>query len=205
MIELVIILSVAAAAGVSSVVAARKIRKRREEQQRKEELPEAESEEPAAPDPFEGLPCKVGDVVQFGDATRWPQAAIVARSVDLNGDDCVHCAILLSDEDGAEQATAMLAPPNRNLYWLERCDIDLPPTAPTRLEIKSMLLDRTSTVPVALSTIGEAPAIGDDGTFSFYEGSVGDAAVMIRGDVTRIWYGQRLSPDDFDNLGQVDP
>jgi hypothetical protein len=196
----IISLVAAAAAGVSGALAARAIRKRRAARSLEQAEAAAEAEERSAPDPFEGLPLRTGDVVQFGNATRWPNSAILVYG-DNNR---LHAAILLSTEEGREDATVTFPPPDRNLYWLTKRDIVLPPTPPSRIEVAGMLIDRKAVLPVHFKTIGDVPDIGDGGMFGFYEGSVGDAAVVLRGDITRIWYGQRLSPDDFDNLGQVD-
>ena len=195
-----------AAAGATGLLARHLGHKRRVKPPDEQQLPAPSSDTtdtPAdgsnsEPDPFADLPLSIGDVVQFGSATRWPRAAIVAH---CNGR--FHCALLLSEEADHEQATAVLAPPDRNIYWLDRHDVALPPTPPTRLEIAGMLLDRVATLPVSLQTIGDAPSIGQDAVFAMYEGHVGDAAIIVKGTATLVWYGSRLAPDDVDNLGRV--
>ncbi len=192
---IVIGLVAAGCAGVSGLLAARALRKRR-----LAAAPEPEAPEPAEPDPFAGLPARVGDVVQFAEVTRWPTAAIL-----LSADDRLHCAILLSRDGEKEEATVVMPAPHRHIYWLVRREMTLPPGAPSRLEVDGLLLDRAASLPVALRTIGAAPAVGKEATFALYHGSVGDAAVALMAESTHIWYGQRIEPDDFDNLGQVDP
>lgn len=160
-------------------------------------------EAPAAPAPPIELAAAPGDVVQHGSVTRWPRGGVRVR----DGDELV-CAILLSREDGKDQATVALAPPARHLLWLEGVELALPPSPPTRIEIAGYLLDRRRSFPATLETVGELPegvlgAIDGQATFSLYEGHVGDAAVILSGASTRIWYGSRLAAGDYDNLGSV--
>ena len=120
------------------------------------------------------------------------------------GDEALHAAVLLSNEHGKQDATVVFPYPDRNLYWFIARDVELPSSPPTRIELAGMLLDRRSLLPVSYRALGEAPAIGARGTFALYDGSVGDAAIVMTGDVTLVWHGQRLAPDDYDNLGKAD-
>ena len=186
----------AAAAAVGGYLAARAVRKKREAEA--QASTPAQLEEAAAPDPFETLPARVGDVVQFGELTRWPRSAVLVRSQEE-----LICAVLLSEEGGERQATVAMSPPNRNLYWLLERPVALPRKPPARIDVDGYLLDRKRLLSVSLEAVGEnPPAIGESGQYAFYEGTIGDAAVVLVADEGKVWYGQRLEPGDFDRLGQ---
>src|SRR5690606_35903259 len=113
------------------------------------------------------------------------------------------CAVLLSEEDGERQATVAMAPPDRCLYWLRQEALELPSSPPARLEINGCLLDRRKLLTVDLEAAGDdAPDLGEQARFALYRDRMGDAAVVLEAAQTRIWYGRRLSPDDYDTLGQ---
>jgi hypothetical protein len=200
----------AAAAGLSGVLAARVIARRR----RRAAAPATEGEattgaSPAllqapAPQsrPTADLPVTLGDVVQVGEATRWPRGCIWVIH-----DGRLHCAVLLSRDGGTDHGTVAFAPPERHILWLDPVEITLPPTPPTRLELEGHLLDRTTLFPAKLETEGSLPCeLGDGAMFACYEGAVGDAAIVLDcGGTVLAFYGQRVAPGDYDNLGQVDP
>ncbi len=152
-------------------------------------------------DELASLGAGVGDIIQAGDATRWPRRGIIVRT---NAE--LLCAILLSEEHGQRQASIAMAPPDRQLYWLVEHDVGLPKKPPARLEIDGFLVDRSKLLTVELQAIGDD---GDDdwgksAHLAFYDGSVGDAAVVLIGAVCKVWYGKRLSPGDYDRLGQAE-
>jgi len=144
----------------------------------------------------------VGDVIQFGTVTRWPQSGLLVR----DGDQLV-CAILLSREHGKEQATVALAPPARHLLWLDSVEMELPAVPPARLEIDGFLLDRERCFPATLEAVGDDRSLGaalvGQATVALYTGRMGDAAMVVSGAAPRIWYGNRLEEGDYDNLGAV--
>lgn len=200
----------AAAAGLSGVLAARIVARRR----RRAAEATADSEggtgasaallqAPAPhPTPTADLPITLGDVVQVGEASRWPRGCIWVVH-----DGRLHCAVLMSRDGGTDHATVAFAPPERHILWLDPVELTLPPTPPTRLELEGHLLDRTTMFPAELQTEGSLPCeLGDGGMFACYEGAVGDAAIVLDcgGDVLA-FYGPRVAPGDYDNLGQVDP
>ncbi len=162
-------------------------------------LLEAPSAQPERDD-LAALPARVGYVIQVGDHTRWPQQAIVMRA-----DGELVCAVLLGEEDGAQQATVAMAPPDRHLYWLEEVPMALPASPPARLEVGGSLLDRVRLLTVELERVGEAcPEVGDVGRFALYQGTLGDAAVVLQAGLERVWYGQRVEPGEYDCLGRGD-
>lgn len=186
----------AAAAAVGGLLAARAVRKKREAQAQASTV--AQLEEAAAPDPFAGLPARIGDVIQFGEITRWPQSGFLLRCEEE-----LICAVLLSEEDGERQATVAMSPPDRNLYWLAERTVDVPTKPPARIDVDGYLLDRKKLLSVALEVVGDAPSdIGASGHFAFYEGTIGDAAVVLVAAQCKVWYGQRIAPGDYDRLGQ---
>jgi hypothetical protein len=189
-VELALI-AAAAAAGAGGFLAARARRRKR-----------AAPPAPPPPDPLAGLPARLGDVLQVGDETRWSRAALCIRQ-----DGRVRGAVLVSREQGHEHATVVMAPPDRCLYWLERTEVALPPTPPTRVEISGSLLERELSFPAEIEALGdEAPLLGDSGTIALYKGAIADAALVLAGArATAVWYGRRIDPGDWDNLGQVDP
>ena len=189
----VIVLGViaAAVAGLGGVVALAR--------RRRPVVPPRSLEAPRAEPPPVALVAQVGDVLQHGDLTRWPRAGALVHDADE-----LVCALLFSSEDGRDQASVALAPPARHLLWLERRRLDLPPKPPTRIEIDGYLLERRMCFPARLEPVGDDPGLGDQAVFALYEGHVGDAAVVIVGDESRVWYGQRLDEGDFDNLGAVE-
>jgi hypothetical protein len=188
----------AAVAGVGGLAALARRRRRARAAPPPRRLEAAEPERPAI-----ALAAAAGDVLQHGTHTRWPRGGVMVR----DGDELV-CAVLLSRENGKDQATVALAPPARHILWLDAVELDLPPSAPARVEIAGNLLDRRRCFPATLEAEGEVPdgalgAIDGQATFAIYEGSVGDAALVLSGASTRIWYGARLDEGDYDNLGSV--
>jgi hypothetical protein len=150
--------------------------------------------------PFAAFALSIGDVVQAGDETRWPDSAIV-----LCVDGQRLAAVLFSEESGARQATVAFAAPERHLYWLLERDIHLPPSPPSRLEVDGCLLDREKLLSVTIARHGgAAPPIGASGRLALYRGTVGDVAVVLQSDQTYAWYGPRLAPDEYERLGTGD-
>jgi hypothetical protein len=189
---------VAAAAAVGGLLAARALRKKKEAEAKAPPRLEAPDDPEPEPDPLAVLPVRIGDVVQAGEETRWPDRGIIVRS-----DSELLCAVLLSEEEGVQQATVAMAPPKRKLYWLTERTLELPTKPPARIEIDGFLLDRKQLLSVALEAVGAPPPkVGDAGRFALYDGTVGDAAIVLVAGVTKVWYGPRLDPGDFDCLGQ---
>ncbi len=200
----------AAAAGLSGLLAARAIARRRRAAAGHADGEGATGATPAllqAPAPHQAtpaadLPITLGDVVQVGEASRWPRGCIW-----VHHDGQLHCAVLMSRDGGTDHATVAFAPPERHILWLAPVELTLPPTPPTRLELEGHLLDRTTMFPAAVQTEGTLPCeLGDGAMFACYEGAVGNAAIVLDcgGDVLA-FYGNRVAPGDYDNLGQVDP
>ena len=199
----------AAAAGLSGVLAARVIARRRRAAAAKDGAEEDSGATPAllqAPAAAAAgdveLPVTLDDVVQLGDASRWPRGCVW-----VNHDGRLHCAVLMSRDGGEDHATVAFAPPERHILWLALVELTLPPTPPTRIEIEGHLLDRSTCFPAELKTEGQLPfELPDSGMFACYEGAVGDAAIVLDGQGKVLaFYGQRVAPGDYDNLGQVDP
>lgn len=192
---------VALAAAVGGVLAARAMRSKKHVDAPPKTLEEPVEPRAATDNRFASFAAGVGDVIQVGDATRWPRSAILLKSEDE-----VLCAVLLSEEAGTRQATVVMAPPEHHLYWLVEQDLALPPSPPARLEIGGSLLDRAKLLSVELERVGDdAPEVAANGRFALYLGTLGDAAVVLQAGTLHIWYGQRLAPEDFDRLGQVEP
>ncbi|MEZ4438041.1 MAG: hypothetical protein R3B72_03075 [Polyangiaceae bacterium] len=196
--ELITLGILALAAGLGGAAARVVARRRRAKKIIAPQLPDPQALV-AAVDPLAALPLRLGDVVQCGDATRWPDRGIVVRQ-----DGSLHAAIWLSEEDGEEQATVAMAPPSHDLLWLVRRPLALPPKAPNRLEIDGMLLDREQCFPAELELRGEVLEVDEAGVFALYRGSAGTSAVVLQAGGTFVWYGERIGPGDFDNLGQVE-
>lgn len=197
-----ITLGILAAASAGSVLIARFVARRRSGDDEAASTGEDVEPEPApVPKPTEGLPVGLFHVVQVDDDTRWPHCGIL-----VHHDGRLHGAILLTEEDGVQQATLSLAPPAQHLYWLTRRDLPMPAKPPTRIEIDGLLLDRTIAFPAKLEGVGDRPPdVGVRGQFCLYEGSVGDGAVVLIADQTYVWYGRRLGEGDWDSLGEVEP
>jgi hypothetical protein len=204
-----ITLSIIAAASAGGLIAARWVARRRRpalpapdvESGDGEQDEGAESEAKPPPSPTEGLPVGLLHVIQVDDDTRWPR-----RGLLIHHDGRLHGAILMTEENGEEQATVSLAPPAPYLYWLTRRQLAMPPKPPTRIEIDGLLLDRAISFPAMLTAVGDdPPLIGDQGVFCIYDGSVGDGAVVLIADQTFVWYGRRLGAGEWDNLGEVEP
>jgi hypothetical protein len=199
--ELITLSLIAASAALGSLLAARTVVRRRSRDQSGQRPESADENTPVPVDPCEGMAAGLDHMLQFGQATRWPRHGIL-----VHHDGRRHCAILMTRDKEDEQATVVMAPPAPSLYWLERRDVATPVKPPTRLEIDGLLLDRVISFPARLEAIGDdPPAVGDSGVFGLYEGSVGDAAVVLVADQTYVWYGSRLSDGDWDDLGEVDP
>jgi hypothetical protein len=202
----------AAAASAGGAAFARVVARRRSERTAREEAAKATAAEESPERALrrreeEALPLRLGDVVQHDDATRWPRSGLYVR---YGGE--LRAVVLVSREADVDQAIVAFAPPERHILWLERVDLELPPTPPSRLEARGRLLDRRVLLPCEVECRGDdAPllaALGRDGSASFawYEGAAGEAAVLLKSPSHEACYaGTRLAPDDYDRLGQVDP
>lgn len=200
----------AAAAGLSGALAARVVRRRRAEASERAAASLAASSTsssraaPAATEPSVGvtLSVRVGEVVQYGDETRWPKSAIM-----IWHDGEIYAGILLALEAGQELATVAFGPPRTELLWLHAVELPLPATPPSRVEIEGKILDRRALLFVQLESAGEdAPAADPSGSVAFYDGTVGDAAVVLYGAGTpRVYYGAKLDREDYQVLGKGVP
>ena len=200
---IVVTLAAAAAAGISGLLAARAVRRRRQRLRKIAAPAQSPGAETGAEtsgadtppvDPLAGWALAMGDVVQFGDETRWLRSAVLAHT-----DEGLRCAVLIGDEG----ATALMAPPDRHFYWMRRETMSLPASSPARIEIGGLLLERRMSLPVRFEALGEDPPdVPPEGVLNLYVGSVGDAALLLAGETTTLWYGLRLAPDDVDRLGQ---
>lgn len=195
---------IAAACGASALAATAVMRKRLSPPA----LPPASEsdapKEPAAPapEPHPELPAFIDHVIQVDDDTRWPRSGMLVKSAGV-----VRAAVLLSEEAQTEQATVALPPPDRGLLWLERVDLAMPPSPPTRIEIDGFLLDRQELLPVTLEAVGRPhpKTLEGEAQLCRYRGHTGDAAlVIVQAGEVYVWYGRVLEPGAFDSLGRVD-
>lgn len=192
---------IAAACGASALAATAVMRKRLAPPA----LPPASTSDeppPPEPDPHPELPAFIDHVIQVDDDTRWPRSGMLVKTGGR-----IRAAILLSEEATTEQATVALPPPDRSLLWLERVELAMPPSPPTRIEVDGFLLDREELLPVTLEAVGRphAGTIEGEAQLGRYRGHTGDAAlVIVRAGEVKIWYGRVLEPDAFDSLGRVE-
>ncbi|MBI4705614.1 MAG: hypothetical protein HY744_31360 [Deltaproteobacteria bacterium] len=156
----------------------------------------------APPGSFAELPLAPGDIVQVGAQERWLRAAVVASEGTA-----VRCAIFFAPEAGHATAVVAFARPRRELLWFEAREAQLPASPPSRLELGRLLLDRVALLPVELRRYGpEAPQVGPSGKLALYAGAGTEAAaVLVSGQVVRLWVGRRIEPGGYDRLGNVDP
>jgi hypothetical protein len=189
-------LAVVAAAGAVAAIAARVATRRRAKR-------EAAAQLPAPPTaPADLLSIRLGDVVQHEGTTRWLRARLV-----LSVDASLCAVVLLAREGKSEQAVALFAPPERDVLWLERVALTMPPSPPARLEIDRRLLDRRRVMPADIACEGhEPPSWSGSATLAVYEGAERDAALVLQiAAETVVFYGARLSSDEAEVLGRVDP
>lgn len=164
-------------------------------------LPSSAPEETLPADPLAGWSVRVGDVVQRDRETRWPDGALLIRETA----DRLRFALLLAEEGGEEHALLAFPPPSRDLLWLTERDVGVVDPPPPRIEIEGLMLDRRASLPALVEAVGGRTAPpGEQARFAWYEGSIGDGAVVLAArDRVRLWYGARLRADDWDNLGSA--
>ncbi|EYF08443.1 hypothetical protein [Chondromyces apiculatus] len=150
------------------------------------------------PDPFEGLPLRLGDVVQADREERWLAGVILAR--DRRD---VIAAIFIAPEGTALHAVAAFAPPSKDLYWMTPVTVDIPFEPPATLEIGRVAMQRRSRVPVALEGRGQGVLdLASEGILALYDGGAGNVALVLgTGGRSLAWTGHRLEPGSYDRLG----
>ena len=207
----IVIIAGAVASVTTTAAAAWFIRKRGASSD--EQAPKADSEppkskapaasntpSPGADDDFGGLSITIGDVVQRDQIARWPQTGVLIESAGE-----VVAGLLLASERGQTHAIVVFPAPQRDIYWLEQIELELPPTPPGRIEVGHAILDRTKLIVCTFAPRPGAPQL-TDGTLALYEGALGDAAAIVcSGATTLAYHGALLTPDDYDVLGDVSP
>ncbi|HZO12778.1 MAG TPA: hypothetical protein VFB62_05960 [Polyangiaceae bacterium] len=190
-------IAAAVAAGVASLLRMRARRRARRAAEKEA------AQTPAAPaPPPEELPIALGAVVQHEGMSRWLRARIAfsegTRTVS---------ALFIADEAGAELAVTAFAPPERDILWLERVVLTMPPSPPTRLEIEGRLFDRRAVMPLAARCEGKnPPSLQGSVMFAVYDGAESRAALVLQAaDVALVYHGLRIGPEDWEVLGHVDP
>ncbi len=162
----------AAAATLGGALVARRLR--RTPAPEPPALPPAPTPAPPAPPPYD-LPLKVGDVVQYQMATRWPQAGLLARDHER-----AQLVILLSEEAGEEHATVAFAKPEQSILWLTNSALEFPGQAPSCIEVDGSLLQRSALLALTLETLDNAPSqLAGDARIAIYDGPLGGAALLL--------------------------
>lgn len=198
--SLIVASVVAAAAGIAAAGVVVRAWMKRGRSAGNADLAAPPAELPPTAGAFDGLPFGIDDVIQVDEATRWPRSAFLLKNAGET-----RAAILISREDGREQATVCFPRPASEVYWLEAVDVPLPDKPPSRLEIGGRLLDRQFALPVDVSEVAQARSdIGAVALFACYESSVGDVAVVLQGNARKTWHGRRLEAGDYDALGKVE-
>jgi len=150
------------------------------------------------PDPFEGLPLALGDVVATGHEERWLAGALVLRE-----DEHVVAALFLAPEGAKLSAVAVFAPPRRHIYWMDPAHLVSPDEPPATIELDGLALRRKGRIPVTVERLGQgAPSVGDEAIWATFEGGSRDVAVVMtsRGQAFA-WKGRQLDEGEYDRLG----
>lgn len=150
------------------------------------------------PDPFEGLPVALGDVVSADGEERWLAGAIVLREGGR-----VVAALLTAPEGAKLHAVVAFPPPGRAIFWLAPADVAVPADPPTTIELGGVALHRRSRRPVEVERLGTgAPDVGASATFATYDGGARDVAVVLAGRGQPLtWVGRRRDDGEYERMG----
>ena len=155
---------------------------------------------PAPADPLAGLALALGDVVSAEGDERWLAGAIVAREQALAA------VIFVAPEGLAHHAVVLFPAPTRGVFWLSPATVDTPPEPPGTLEIRGMVMQRRSRLPVMFERLGQStPAVGPSGILATYEAGGREVALVVTSEgKTLAWAGRRLDEGEYDRMGRAD-
>lgn len=158
--------------------------------------------QPLAPkvDPFEGLPCRLGDVV-VRSAERdevWLAGALVLS------EERPVAVLFIAPEVGGDRALFARVAAGPTLVWLS----PLPPDAlrvgaepPHVLEHDGMRFERVRRLPVAIAREGTgAPSVGVHGIVAEYAGAGSERIVVLAAASVLAWRGTALADADYEVL-----
>ena len=155
----------------------------------------------AAPrDPFESLPCRLGDVViRAGGEEAWLAGALVFS------EDAVVAAMFVAPEAGRDRGVYARSRPVATMTWMEPLahgEIVTGQEPPTSIEHDGVLFDRTRRLPVHVARVGTgAPDVGDRAIVAEYAAAGGERIVIVVGAApARAWRGALLERGMYDVL-----
>ncbi len=158
----------------------------------------AKSDAKKKPDPFEGLPLGLGDVVVTEREERWLAGALLMRE----GKQLI-AALFFAPEGTKASAVAVFPPPRRDVYWMEPRELLPPDEPPATIEIDGIALRRRGRIPVTVERLGQgAPNAGEEAIFATYEAGGREVAALLTSQgQTLAWKGRRLDEGEYDRLG----
>ncbi len=172
---------------------------RRARARRAEAGVDSPSDPPAAPDPFAGFPCKLGDVVarKLEGDEAWLAGAVLLE------EERTVAVLFVAPEAKADRAVLAPGPGQTTLAWLAQLpkgDPPVPAEPPRSIEQGSILFERTRRLPVRLRRVGTgAPDVGSTGVFAEYAGPGAERLVLLAGAAGGVaWRGTAVQEGDYE-------
>jgi hypothetical protein len=117
----------------------------------------------------------------------------------------VRCALFSMPEEEQTKLVVAFPPPSRQVLWVERLELTLPPGAPSFLDCGVAVVELRASYPVELAASSPAFALGTSGKVSLYEGAGDSAALLLRSDSgTALWFGRRIASGAYEVVGNVE-
>lgn len=175
------------------------LRRRATRIERSEALLSAASS-PPEPDPFEAMPCRLGDVVvRVTGEEAWLAGALVFEERR------VVAALFVAPQAGADLALFATPEPEASFSWLSPVapsEAAVHGDPPTSLEIGHVRFERVRLRPLVARPVGHhAPDVRGTVLVAEYEGASVERLVVVRGpQATWIYRGAMLPPSTYDVL-----
>lgn len=161
----------------------------------------APSDASSAPDPFDAMPCRLGDVVVRATGEEaWLAGALVLEEKR------VVAALFVAPQAGANRVLFATPAPETSLLWLSpvaESDAAVHRDPPTSLEIGRVRFERVRQRPLVAKPVGtHTPDVRGTVLVAEYEGAPAERLVLLRSPQTTLIYrGTELPPSTYDVLG----
>lgn len=163
-------------------------------------LSDAPAASSPAPDPFDAMPCRVGDVVVRATGEEaWLAGALVLEEKR------VVAALFVAPQAGGARVLFATPAPDATLLWLTpvaESDASVHGEPPTSLEIGRVRFERVRQRPLVARAVGDhAPDVQGTVLVAEYEGAPAERLVLVRSPrATWVYRGTALLPSTYDVL-----
>lgn len=153
-----------------------------------------------APDPFDAMPCRVGDVVVRATGEEaWLAGALVLEEKR------VVAALFVAPQAGENRVLFATPAPEASLLWLSPVaegDASVHREPPTSLEIGRVRFERVRQRPLVARPVGDhVPDVHGTVLVAEYEGAPAERLVLVRSPrATWAYRGEALLPSTYDVL-----